>query len=123
PAAHGGPRGRSGRYRSLFLPALTRVCTSAGELDLARELNDGLSVDIGRVGIARAAAAAVLAEAEGRIADAAKLYEEAARRWRDFGCVPGLSEALIGQSRCLVGAGTSGAAMPYAESSDMFGSQ
>ena len=43
-------RGRADRYRALFLPELTRVCTAANALDLARELALGLSVDIGRVG-------------------------------------------------------------------------
>ncbi|MFL6035997.1 MAG: hypothetical protein ACJ74I_13065, partial [Gaiellaceae bacterium] len=115
-----GTRGRSDRYRALFLPELTRVCAAAGALDLAHELGDSLSVDLGRVGIGRAAAAAVLAEAEGRLAEAVALYEEAARRWRDYGCVPGLADALLGQSRCLVAARRPGAEQPLADARELF---
>ena len=95
-------RGRSDRHRALFLPELTPMCASADALDLARELAEGLTVDLGRIGSARAAAAAILAEAEGRPFDALPLYEAAQRRWRDFGGVPGLADALLGHGRCLV---------------------
>ena len=95
-------RGSSDRHRALFLPELTRMCASADALELARELADGLTVELGRIGSARAAAAAMLAEAEGRASDALPLYEEAEQRWRDFGGVPGLADALLGHGRCLV---------------------
>ena len=63
-------RGCSDRHRALFLPELTRMCASADALDLARELADGLTVELGRIGSARVAAAAALAEAEGRASEA-----------------------------------------------------
>jgi hypothetical protein len=92
-------------YRGLFLSELTRVCALSDELDLARELAEGLTVDLGRVGSARVAAAAVLAEADGRVSEALPLYERAAKRWHDFGCLPGRAEALLGQGRCLISLG------------------
>lgn len=41
-------RSRADRYRALFLLELTRLCTAASALDLARDLVAGLSVDLGR---------------------------------------------------------------------------
>ena len=113
-------RGRSDRHRALFLPELTRLCASAGALDLARELSDGLSVELGRIGSARASAAAVLAEAEGRVPQAVELHEAAAQRWRDFGGVPALAEALLGQGRCLVKLDRPGAGPPLTEARELF---
>ncbi len=113
-------RDRSDRHRSLFLPELTRLCASAGALDLARELAGGLTADLGRIGCARAAAAAELAEAEGRTSEALELHAEAERRWRDFGAVPNLAAALLGEGRCLVGLGRTGAAAPLTEARDLY---
>ena len=44
-------RGGSDRHRALFLPELTWMCASADALDLARELGDGLTVELGRIGM------------------------------------------------------------------------
>jgi predicted ATPase/class 3 adenylate cyclase len=112
-------RRSSERYRTQFLPELTRICVPA-DLDLARSLADGLSIDVGRVGSARVAAAAVLAEAEGRIPDALALYEEAAARWLDVSCVPGRADALLGKGRCLLSSADAGAELPLAEARDLF---
>jgi class 3 adenylate cyclase/tetratricopeptide (TPR) repeat protein len=113
-------RGRSDRHRALFLPELTRICAQADALDLARELGDGLTVELGRIGSARAAGAAALAEAEGRVADALNLYDEAQRRWRDFGGVPSLADALLGRGRCLITLGRPEAASALTEAKDLF---
>ena len=86
------------------------------------ELADGLTVELGRVGSARTAAAAVLAEAEKRVPEALALYEQAAKRWRDFGCAPGRAEALLGQGRCLISLEKRGAEEPLAEAHDLFAS-
>ena len=91
--------GRADRYRALFLPELTRLCTAANALDLARKLAAGLSVDLGRVGVARVAADAVLAEAEARTPEAVALYEQAARAGASSVAFPGsatLSSARVG---------------------------
>jgi len=113
-------RGRADRYRALFLPELTTMCASLDALDLAHELADSLTIDLGRSGTARAAAAAVLAEAEGRVREAVRLYEEAARRWRDFGGVPGVAQALLGRARCLVALDLPGAEPPLTEARELF---
>jgi class 3 adenylate cyclase/tetratricopeptide (TPR) repeat protein len=110
----------SDRHRALFLAELTRMCVLADELDLARELGDGLTVELGRIGNARASAAATLAEAEGRFDDALALYDEALRRWRAFGGFPGLADALLGKGRCLVARGDAGAATPLREAHELF---
>ena len=113
-------RGCSDRHRALFLPELTRMCASADALDLARELADGLTVELGRIGSARVAAAAALAEAEGRASEALPLYENAQRRWRDFGCVPGLANALLGHGRCLVALDRPDAGSPLTEAHELY---
>jgi hypothetical protein len=96
------------------------MCVLADELDLARELGDGLTVELGRIGNARASAAATLAEAEGRLDDASALYDEALRRWRAFGGVPGLAGALLGKGRCLVARGDAGAGTTLREAHELF---
>jgi tetratricopeptide (TPR) repeat protein len=115
-------RGRSDRHRALFLPEVTRICTKMTAFDLAHELAEGLTVDLGRIGCARTAAAAVLAEAEERVPEALALYEQAATRWRDFGSIPGRAEALLGQARCLISLGERGAEEPLTEARDLFAS-
>ena len=108
-------RDRADRHRALFLPELTRLCIAADEVDLAAELNEGLTIELGRARSARVAAAAVLAEAEGRLPDALSLYVEAARLWRDYGGIPGLTDALVGQARCLLALDRTGSEEPLAE--------
>jgi hypothetical protein len=115
-------RDRSDRHRTLFLPELTRLCVTAGALDLAHTLADGLSVDLGRIGSARTAAAAELAEGEGHVSEAVNLHVEAQRRWRDFGGVPGLAAALLGEGRCLIGLGQPGADPPLTEATELYAS-
>ena len=115
-------RGRADRHRALFLPELTRICTARNVLDLARELAAGLTVDLGRVGSARVAAAAVLAEAEGRMSDAQALYERAEARWLQVTCIPGRAEALLGQGRCRISLGWNGAEEPLTEARNLFDS-
>jgi len=113
-------RASSDRHRSLFLAELTRLCVSLDALDLARELADGLTVDLGRIGAARTAAAAELAEAERRPADAIELFAEAQRRWRPLGAVPMLAAALLGEGRCRVALADDRAAAPLTEALGVF---
>jgi class 3 adenylate cyclase len=113
-------RDSSDRHRSLFLPELTRLCASAGAHDLARELAEGMEADIGRIGCARAAAEAEVAEAEGRASQALELHVEAQRRWRDFGGVPGLAASLVGEARCLAALDRPGSETPLAEAHRLF---
>lgn len=112
---------RSDHHRTLFLPELIRICARRRVLDLARRLADGLVVDLGRTGCARTAAAAVLAEAEGRVSEAIALYEQAETRWQAFGSIPGRAEALLGRGRCLVSLGR-GAEVELDEARELFAS-
>jgi hypothetical protein len=63
-----------------------------------------------------------LAEAAHRHVDAARLYESAAERWREFGSVPELACALLGQGRCLAALGKAEAEEPLREASEHFAS-
>jgi hypothetical protein len=113
-------RSGSDRYRSLFLGELTRMCVCAGEQALAAELGEGLSVDTGRIGAERTSAAAVLAEADGRPAEALPLFEDAARRWRDVTGLTGVAASLLGAARCLLALDRPAAEAPLAEASELF---
>ena len=114
-------RDKSDRHRALFLPELTRLCASAGSLDLACKLADGLTADLGRIGCARTAAAAELVEAERGTFEACELHREAQRRWREFGGVPGLAAALLGEGRCLLELGRADeAAAPLQEADALY---
>jgi hypothetical protein len=113
-------RGSSDRHRALFLPDLTQLCVELSAFDLARQLGDGLTVDLGRIGCSRTAAAAVLAEAEGRMSEALDLHVEAQQRWRHFGGVPGTAAALLGEGRCLVGLGRADAGSPLIEANRLY---
>jgi class 3 adenylate cyclase len=113
-------RDRSDRSRTLFLPELTRLCAANGAIDLARTLADGLTVVLGRIGSSRTAAAAELAEAEGLTRKALDLHVAAQRHWRDFGGVPSLADALLGEGRCLVALEKAGAVTPLSEANELY---
>ena len=65
---------------------------------------------------------AQLAEAADDHVDAARLYEEAAERWREFGNVPERAYALLGQGRCLAALGKPEAQEPLREARELFAS-
>jgi hypothetical protein len=66
------------------------------------------------------AAAATLAEARGRLADAAAGYARCAAGFRQLGVVPEVGHALLGQGRCLLALGRPGAAEPLAAAARLF---
>ncbi len=67
-----------------------------------------------------ASARAQLAEAAGDRSAAAELYREAVERWREFGRVPELAYALLGQGRCLAALGQPAAEEPLREAKELF---
>ena len=73
-------------------------------------------------GHALCAARAQLAEHRGDHAEAAAHYAEAATPWEDFGNVPERAYALLGQARCLIALGRSGAQEPLQEARTLFAS-
>ena len=69
---------------------------------------------------ALAACRAALAEDAGDDATAAAAYADAVTRWREFGDIPELAFALLGQGRCLIALGTPEADGPLREARELF---
>jgi class 3 adenylate cyclase/tetratricopeptide (TPR) repeat protein len=105
-------RGVSDFHRARFLHELATVCIEAGDLDLMRRLVDSIRVTVGRVGHSLVGARAVLAEADGDPKAALLLFEEAAKRWGEYGFVFGRGLALLGSGRCLLALGRGTEATP-----------
>jgi tetratricopeptide (TPR) repeat protein len=95
-------RGISDFYRARFLDELATVCVEAGDLDVVRRLVDSIRMTAGRAGHSLVGARAVLAEADGDPEAALPLFEEAAKRWAEYGYVFGRGLALLGSARCLL---------------------
>src|SRR5580765_1669401 len=105
-------RGMSDFHRARFLHALATVSVEAGELDLMSGLVDSIRITVGRVGNSLVGARAVLAEADGDPKAAFLLFEEAAKRWGEYGFVFGRGLALLGSARCLLALGRGTEATP-----------
>ena len=99
-----------------------RAALALEEPRLAARLLDGVQARTPLQEHALCACRAQLAEANGRHEEAATLYAEAADRWRQFGNVPERAYALLGQGRCLIAQGTSGAETPLTEARELFAS-
>jgi hypothetical protein len=95
------PDARGNVNFSFMLPAMVRIAVSAGDRALASRLIDYEPPYL-YAEHSRAAAAAVIAEANGAWPDAADAYADVARRWTAFGDIPELGLALLGLGRCLV---------------------
>jgi tetratricopeptide (TPR) repeat protein len=91
-------------HRAYMVDELAAVCVEAGDLDSIRRLVDSIRVMAGRTGHALLGARAVLAEADDPEA-AVSLFEEAAKRWAEYGYVLGRGLALLGSARCLLALG------------------
>jgi class 3 adenylate cyclase/tetratricopeptide (TPR) repeat protein len=114
-------RGISDFHRARFLDELAAVCVEAGDLDLVRRLVDSIRMTAGRAGHSLVGARAVLAEAEGNPEAALPLFEEAAKRWAEYGFVFGRALALLGSARCLLALGRTTDATPVLhEARDIF---
>ena len=105
-------RGMSDFHRARFLHELATVCVEAGDLDLMRRLVDSIRITTGRVGHSLVGARAVLAEADGDPKAALLLFDEAAKRWGEYGFVFGRGLALLGSARCLLALGRRTEAAP-----------
>ena len=102
-------------------PPLVRLALNLGETELAHRLVDGVSTR-GRPpdDHALVTTRAQLAEAAHQRADAARLYGDAAERWREFGDVPERAYALLGQGRCLSALAAAAAEAPLTDARDLF---
>jgi hypothetical protein len=87
-------------WRSLCLVWPVRAAVAAGELELGVAFLEGSEHDSAWDGCARSAARAMIAEANGRLDEAATLYREAAERWERYGSVVEQAYALLGLGRC-----------------------
>ena len=94
-------------WRAQFLPDAVRLVADAGRLDLAERLVAGFVPSFAREHHALTTAKAAIAEAQGKLDDAAELYADAAAAWGDFGFVLERGLALVGRGRCLVKMGRS----------------
>jgi len=105
-------QGISDFYRARLLDELATVCLEAGDLDVVRRLVDSIRMTVGRAGHSLVGARAVLTEADGDPEAALPLFEEAARRWDEYGYVFGRGLALLGSARCLLALGRRTEATP-----------
>jgi class 3 adenylate cyclase/tetratricopeptide (TPR) repeat protein len=116
-----GTRGARGDpYYAALLPQLVRCALALGDPALASRLIAGFEPRTPLQQHALAACRAALAEAAGDYANAAIEYAEVATRWRQFGDVPELANALLGQGRCLVALGTPGADGALRDARELF---
>ena len=111
---------RDDPYYAAALPELVRCALTLGDPALAARLAFGVEPHTPLQRHALAASGAALAEAAGDHGAAANAYTDAAARWREFGDLPELAFALLGQGRCLVALGAPGADDPLREARELF---
>ncbi len=111
---------RGDPYYVAALPELVRCALALGKPALAVRLMAGVEPRAPLQQHALATCRAALAEAAGDHATAASAYADAATRWRQFGEVPELANALLGQGRCLAALGTPGADGPLRVARELF---
>ena len=104
------------------LPSLLRVVLALDDAALAERLIDPRRARHATPRAMLTSARAQLAEAADDHVDAARLYEEAAERWREFGSVPERAYALLGQGRCLAALGRPEAQEPLRVARELFAS-
>jgi class 3 adenylate cyclase len=109
-------------YYARLLPQMVRTALAAGDSSLARRLADGLELHYPLHEHALCTARAELAEHAGEREEAARLYAEAAGRWREFGNLPERAYALLGEGRCLLALADPEAAQPLREALELFAS-
>src|SRR2546422_720243 len=108
-------------HRGFMVDELAAVSVEAGNLDSIRRIVDSIRLTAGRTGHALVGARAVLAESDGDPEAALPLFEEAAKRWAEYGYVLGRGLALLGSARCLLALGRRTDAIPVLqEARDIF---
>ncbi len=89
-------------YRANHLADVVRLCASAGALELAAKLLEGIGVAATRYRHGVLAGRAVFAESQQNIEHAFGLYSEVAERWEQYGFALGQGQAVLGECRCLL---------------------
>ena len=103
-----------------LLPTALRAVLDIGDLALAQRLVALVKPDILLAGLGLASSRAQLAEAAGDLLEAIDGYAEAADGWQAFGNVPEQAYARLGQGRCLLALGASGAEVPLGQARELF---
>jgi hypothetical protein len=111
---------RGDPYYIAALPELVRCALILGDPALAARFIAGVEPRTPLQQHALATCRAARAEAAGDHATAATAYADAATRWRQFGDLPELAFALLGQGRCLITLSTPGADGPLREARALF---
>ncbi len=86
--------------RLLYALPMLRICRDLGELELGERFFDRPNARGARLEHALVAGRAVIAEAHGETAQAAPIYADAARRWREYELPFEEGHALLGHWRC-----------------------
>jgi len=107
-------------FYAAALPGLVRCALVIGDTAVAARLVAGVEPRSPLQQHALAACRAALAEAAGDRVTAATAYAAAVAGWREFGDVPELAFALLGQGRCLIALGTPGADDPLRDARELF---
>jgi len=92
-------------WRARYLPTAVRVLISAGQVNLAEKFLTGMQVNAARDQHSLLTGRALVTEAKRSIEEACDLFEEAARRWADYGFVLEEGQAHFGVGRCLIALG------------------
>jgi tetratricopeptide (TPR) repeat protein len=93
-------RGRDASQRVHELPHAARVCLAGGTIDVARALiPERDAPTYPRARLCLASGGALIAEADGKDEEAARLHAEAADGWAQFGCPAEEAHARIGFGR------------------------
>jgi class 3 adenylate cyclase/tetratricopeptide (TPR) repeat protein len=87
-------------YRAQPLPDVARICKAAGKPDLIERFMEGADAPAARYQHSLVTGRAILAEAQGKLQEAARLYADAGDRWRNFGVVLEHGQALLSLGRC-----------------------
>jgi tetratricopeptide (TPR) repeat protein len=87
------------------LPFWTRALISLGHVELAERLATTPATTFPCLAYALMTSHAAIAEARGQHAEALAGYNDAVRRFRDFGSVTEEAFALLGEGRCLIALG------------------
>ncbi len=87
-------------FRDYCLVWPARIAVAAGDPTLVAAFLDAGEYDSAWNGCARVTGRAVLAEAEGRVDEAADLYRDVAERWEAYGSLVERGYALLGLGRC-----------------------
>ena len=84
---------------------MVRTALGLGDRQLAERVVDGYLSPHPFAALAAVTVSAALDEARGDQGAAVDGYAQAAERWQQFGAVPELAFALLGEGRCLAASG------------------